>query len=223
MYIEAYWRGTIVTLAQEAHIIPAINFNKAVIWAAVLRPRKCWLGPITLLPNPFQWLRNFCFLNSGCNYIYKILPVSFLFSCLSTLVLHFPKWSSPVCHSFRILFFLLIFQVTSFRKYSLCLQTRSNDPSSDFIWYTLCLFENLSIFFQQIFRSLYRINTYARLCSKKRCNSSFDILYSEPIYAHDFFPYWNINCLKPKCLFHSSFSPHGLLCQTDNHWIIQIE
>lgn len=41
MYIEAYWRGTIVTLAQEAHIIPAINFNKAVIWAAVLRPRKC--------------------------------------------------------------------------------------------------------------------------------------------------------------------------------------
>lgn len=60
------------------------------------------------------------------------------------LLFAFPIGPSLFPHCVQILWivFLPKFQVTSSRKHSLCSPARSDDFNSDFIWHTLCLFEN---------------------------------------------------------------------------------
>lgn len=63
-----------------------------------------------------------------------------LFFCLRAQALHFSKWFFPVlpfCSS-SLSFYLFNFQVT-FRKLSLFLPARSNNPSSDLIGHISCL------------------------------------------------------------------------------------
>lgn len=106
----------------------------------------CVLGYVHLVFFLHMNSQDNCIAISFCYFLYSSQTRDFftshvsLFFCLRAQALHFSKWFFPVlpfCSS-SVSFCLFNFQVT-FRKLSLFLPDRSNNPSSDLIGHISCL------------------------------------------------------------------------------------